>query len=317
MRIRDLKVSNSLLTQGSYHTFHILKTMSLGDEENFYVMRDPLGYKVLMPAHFYTHYGFKTGQDVICRVDKINCNGRMFLEPRHPFYREGEVYDFGVVSRGIQQAITGENERFMLVRDALEQQWKVRYFSEKSEDVHSTKVKCRIERIKKGKLYLHLLSDKDAMPLPQTGSVIDCTIVDEKTHPENHQRCFILEDTSGKKHVLKKKYYLHYRLKTVQHIRCMVHNFTEDSYAFLEPENPWYKIGEEYIFKPLEIQRLHFSNGSLQYVLVLDDPHNEPVKVFVDRTWIDSLQGCQNVKCRIRDIRKSRLDLEIIEVQAP
>lgn len=312
LRIRNLKVSNSRLTEGSYHTFTILKTIELGPDDSWYVMLDPLGYKVLMPMMYYTGYGFEPGQQILCRIDRINCNGRMFLEPMHPFYEEGKVYEFPLLKIGSRESITGDKESFALVKDVFDNEWEIRMFSENLIRTGSEKIKCRLERIKKGKLFLSLSCDKPSYGGIEAGKTYEFKIIDEKVHPGDRQRYFILNGHDGKKHLIRKKYFTHYGLKKGQTVRCMVDKFTSEGYFFLEPENPWYKIGEVYSFKTRELQKLIFSDGSVQDVLVLEDPHGDDIKVFIESHHVEPLKTRKEVLCRIDRIRKSRIEPEII-----
>jgi len=311
MRIRNLKVSNSRLTEGKYYPFRILKTMELGNE-SFFVMQDPMGYKVLMPAHFYPHYGFEPGQTIECRVDKINCNGRMFLEPLHPQYKEGKEYLFDVESSGVRINILDEPEYFITIRDVFGLKWPVKVYSEKYLTENSDTVKCRLERIKKGKLFLSLASDKPAHAGLETGKSYNFTIVNERINPRDKLSYFVLLDENNNKHLLTKKYYTHYGLKKGMQIKCRVDKFTSEGFFFLEPENPWYKQGEKYEFKILEIQKLHFSDGSVQDVLVLEDPYSDDIKTFIEPEQTELLSNQKTVRCKVDRIRKSRLELEII-----
>lgn len=311
MRIRNLTVSNSRLTEGNYYPFKILKTMELGSD-SFFVMKDPLGYKILMPAHFYHHYGFESGQTIECRVDKINCNGRMFLEPVHPHYREGQIYEFEVLNSGVLINILDEQEYFIRVKDVCGLTWTVKVHSAKNIEENSSKISCRLERIKKGKLFLSLESDKPTHSGLITGKTYSFTIVGERINPGDKLSYFVLKDENGNKHLLKKKYYIHYGLKRGMIIDCTVDKFTSEGFFFLEPENPWYKQGESYEFKILEIQKLHFSDGNVQDVLVVDDPYSEPVKLFIEPGQMEILKKKKTVLCKIDRIRKSRLELIII-----
>jgi len=311
MLIRNLTVSNSRLREGSYYSFKILKTMELG-KDSFFVMQDPLGYKILMPAHFYPHYGFLPGQIIKCRVDKINCNGRMFLEPLHPHYREGHVYEFDVLNSGVRINILDEQEFFITVKDVCRLKWPVKVYSEKFVKENSSKISCRLERIKKGKLFLTLESDKPIHVGLITGRTYIFTIVGERINPVDKLSYYVLKDENGNKHLLKKKYYVHYGLKMGMTINCSVDKFTSEGFFFLEPENPWYKKGEIYEYKILEIHKLHFSDGNIQDVLVVDDPYSEPVKLFIEPGQVDILKEQETVKCKVDRIRKSRLELVII-----
>jgi hypothetical protein len=78
------------LIEGETYTFNFIKIIPLSDNMNYMQMEDPFGIRHLVPYEFYSQYGLKPGNTVICRVDKINCTGRVFLEPEHPYYKSGE-----------------------------------------------------------------------------------------------------------------------------------------------------------------------------------------------------------------------------------
>ncbi len=311
MRIRNLTVSNSRLTEGSYHYFRIVKTVALGHDESFFVMQDPLGYKVLMPAKFYEKYGFENGQEIKCRVDRINCSGRMYLEPMHPFYTEGEIYDFEKIGEGKRKNLTGDEENFVWVKDVLGNSWTVRNSGGVDKDSTPT-LKCRLDRIKKGKLFLSLAGEPPPQGTLQTGKTYPFVVKEEKINPEDGLKYLILQAEDGSIHVLKKKYYVHYGIKQGDTLHCRVDKFSSEGFFILEPENPWYKVGETYVFKALEIQRLNFSDGTVQNVLVLNDPHGEPVKQFIEPGQVEKVQGKEFITVRVTRIRKSRLEVELI-----
>jgi hypothetical protein len=312
MRVKNIKVSNSRLKEGSQYPFKILKLIDLGDGQSNFVLQDPLGYKVLVPAKYYTGYGFEAGQGVMCRVDRINCNGRMFLEPMHPFYKEGQRYDFEILGQGVHEGITGEPEHYIEVKDILGHPWKVKIFKGQNVIRQTGALNCFLERIKKGHLFLRPAGEEFALQHPNPNKAYSFQIVDERMNPENKQKYFILYNEDVGKQILPKKFYWHYGLKKGVSIDCRVGKLTSDGYYTLEPENPWYKRDEIYEFKLLEIHKLHFSDGSVQDVLVLDDPYNEPVKVFVEKEKLDRWHDKEKIQCKVAGFRKSRPYLVVI-----
>jgi hypothetical protein len=156
MTVKTVQIPNSRLIEGEYYTFTLLKSISLGPDEEYYVMREPNGFKLLMPKKFYTRYGFDSGQQIICRVDKINCIGRVFLEPKHPYYVEGEKYNFDVIAveRYVDKG-QGRAQNFV-VRDVLGHEWQVPATSESLDKKQNASISCLVQRIKKGRLYLTL-----------------------------------------------------------------------------------------------------------------------------------------------------------------
>lgn len=311
MHTTTLHIPNSRLTEGTYYPFTILKVVTLGPGESYFVMRDPLGYKILMPQKFYNAYGFKVGQTIECRVDKINCNGRMFLEPVHPFYREGQVYTFEVISSGSARNILDQTEHYFVAKDALGQPWMVVSQSGHSQHNNPSHISCYLHRIKKGKLSLQLASEPIHSHGLTDGETYLFRLVDERINPEDGFPCYIVEDQAGNRYLLRKKYYIHYGFRKGDMIRCRAVNKQHGGLFHLEPEHPCYQIGQEAVFQLNRIEKLLFSDGSHQMVLVFTDCYDEDVKVHVDDEVARRYEHARQVKAKILDIYKSRLEVDI------
>lgn len=313
MGIQTLHIPNSRLTEGETYPFKILNILSLGDHDDYFVMRDPLGYKIMMPMGYYLRYGFEPGQTVACRVDKINCNGRMFLEPKHPFYTEGRVYTFEVVASGSSKNILDQPIWYLLVKDLLGYEWKVISQSDAWVTTNPSHIECLIQRIKKGKLYLQIAGEEIPDQHLMTGRTYDFCLTDERINPDDGLSYYILEDQLGRKHMLRKKYYMHYGYKRGDHIRCKVLKTGADATLLLEPEHPCYQVGDVADFTLDRIEQLKFSDGSHQKVLVFSDCLGEDVKVHVDddlaARYLHANPG--QVKAKVTHVYKSRLELEI------
>lgn len=313
MEFRPVKIQNSLLTEGQSYPFRLLGKMELGMGEAFFVLRDPLGYKMLMPAGYYENYEFAEGQEIICRVDKINCNGRMFLEPQNPWYMEGKVYDFEVIGSGHRKNIAGTVEWYYLVKDLSGKEWRVLKPAEKNMGKWPERVPCLVERIKKGRMYLRLSGYSFDNPYLVNGSTYFFSIVDEKVNPDDGLACFILEDEQGGRHLLRKKYYVNYRLRKGQRILCRVDGSMGDGHLFLEPEHPAYKEGQVYDLPVDRLEEYIFSDGTRQKIIVLKDCFSEEIKVRVDEGAARRWAAFSNLRCRVTRIRKSRLEVEILQ----
>ena len=86
------------LNEGENHFFHVISIVNIVEEGDFYLLRHNTGRRILVPVKPYLKYNIKTGQQLNCRVDKVNCTGKVFLEPKHPVYEEGRNYRFKIVS---------------------------------------------------------------------------------------------------------------------------------------------------------------------------------------------------------------------------
>lgn len=144
-----------ILTESECYPFRIHNLVKLQDEEWYYILQDINGLKHFIPAGLYKNYGFKTGQLVSCKVDRINCTGRIFLEPRHPVYEEGRSYFFDFISY-----LSGEDSKsIIVVKEISGKSIHVPYGNENLCLNKQKKVKCLVKSIKRGALYLEYLPD--------------------------------------------------------------------------------------------------------------------------------------------------------------
>ena len=142
-----------VLTEGLWYPFRVHKLVQLQDDAWYFVLEDINGLKHFLPAENYQDYRIKPGDEVSCKIDKINCTGRIYLEPRHPYYTEGEIYDFEIVkftnsvngSMVVVQEMSG-NQLEILIDGVLKADLKVK-----------NTVRCRVNSIKKGNLFLELV----------------------------------------------------------------------------------------------------------------------------------------------------------------
>ncbi|MEN8119648.1 MAG: hypothetical protein ABFS35_04855 [Bacteroidota bacterium] len=87
------------LKQGQFYHFKLHKLSLSPEGMNYFVLVDPYGDKHLVPVEYYSSYNLKVGSSYLCKVDKINCAGQIFIEPPHPFYRENRSYLFRFMHR--------------------------------------------------------------------------------------------------------------------------------------------------------------------------------------------------------------------------
>ncbi len=315
MQLRSVHIPNSRLTEGQVFPFRLRKIISLDPGDEWFVMQDPHGYHILVPSQHYRKYGLKPGQQVNCRVDKINCNGRMFLEPLHPYYTEGRNYLFPLISRETRKNILGQDEHYFVVSDRLNDQWKVLTRDPGLWEKPPARISCTVKRIKKAKLFLFVRGEELSDTALRAGNSYDFTIVGEKKHPGDHQSYFIVRDAHDGLHLLKKKYYLHYGLSKGLDIRCRVDKFTAEGFFLLEPEHPCYRIGIVYEFAVGRQEELVFSDGSRQRVLVMVDCFGQEVRLHLSEELAKRLEGRRHIHARVKGIRKSRPELEVADCQ--
>ena len=146
-----------LLEAGRQYDLKILKMLQLTDSQSFYIGVDENGLKHLVPEHYYKHYVIKTGDTVRCRLDRINCLGRFFFEPEHPFYKRGGIYHFSLKSFS-----GGSNNLFTAkVTDQSGREWETLPFDLKGSLPAKIKtLLCRVLALKKARLYLQVVDQR-------------------------------------------------------------------------------------------------------------------------------------------------------------
>ena len=82
------------LKEGNSYLFKITGTIVLPDGSESFVLTDPNKVRHLINTQYYSEYNLKNNQEIICRIDKINCTGKIYIEPEHPHYKLGEPYNF-------------------------------------------------------------------------------------------------------------------------------------------------------------------------------------------------------------------------------
>ncbi len=143
-----------ILSEGEWFPFKVHNLVKLQDDEWYYVLQDINGLKHFMSAHYYENYGFKPGEEISCKIDRINCTGRIYLEPKHPFYTEGEIYDFEVLNISDLN-----NEIMLIVKGFSENNIELPVFNLKKVEIKEGKmVRCIVKTIKKGKPVLEIHS---------------------------------------------------------------------------------------------------------------------------------------------------------------
>lgn len=169
---------------------------------------------------------------------------------------------------------------------------------------------CRIERIKKSQIVLSLPSIKGVQVKLRRNTVYDFKISELREY--NSELFYILEGPHGSYHHLPKRYYEHFNYSIGQDIQVRVIELNSDGSYILEPLNPYYRIGEVYLFKFLRFEKavagdFQGQNGTL-WVL---DHYAQPVKV-KPKTWQLNFKNYNpdQIICKVERFKKGRLILE-------
>lgn len=157
MRRREFRDKTLLLESGKWFDLQILKIIDIPGDQPFFMARDINGLKHLIPSSYYGDYDLREGDTISCRLDRINCLGRFFFEPIHPFYKSGEAYKFKL-KEFLRHSDCTNNIFSAKVIDIFGNEWETKKFlseTEPSPEIDS--ILCRVEAVKKAKLFLSVI----------------------------------------------------------------------------------------------------------------------------------------------------------------
>lgn len=216
------------------------------DKQIYYVIADKNNCKFTLPKKYYSAYGFKSGQKIICKLDHINCDGKIFFEPCHPHYTEGSSYKFKFITRKTIKNYLDIDEEIIVVKDELDQEQWIRY--SKSVEINNGQVSAWVEKIKKGHLFL--LPEKHHNFCLQPGQKYTFSVV--KTHQtDRFGKVYIIQDTFKNLHALPIKYYKNYGLEQGTFF-ATVKRFSSKGFFYIEPDHPSYALNHEYPFRVID-----------------------------------------------------------------
>lgn len=134
------------LKEGTYHTFKFIKCVRLEDGKEYMILEDSSNTRHFVDYEPYKPYNLNSSSELVCLVDKINCTGRIYLEPEHPVYKVGQIYEFNVLTFTQKESAIN-----IIVQDCFNNSIEVeepnhRIYTE----YRPNTIKAKILRIKKG-----------------------------------------------------------------------------------------------------------------------------------------------------------------------
>lgn len=291
-------------TEGEIHEFKIIGFTEIpGTDESFYILENPFGGKHLLKAIHYKHYNLEVNQTINCKIDKINCSGKIYLEPENPFYKVGEIYEFEIFKIINQRNSVGEDEKVAYVKDKFGIELPC---SLTKTFIPETKhIKCKVLRIKKGELFLGIPESDTMKNMLEIGKKY-CFKVVEIRKLENETDYYILKDEYDNSYSLKKDMYQQYEFKINQSIECSVTKYNADGHLKIEPVHPHYEIGKSYRFKYLGTIEETDPLGNKEFVIIVEDIYGIETKVR-SKNLIDIKKAFpEYIRCKVEGIRKGK-----------
>ncbi len=147
-----------ILEEGKEYEFYVEKLLTLPDG-NYFILIDNWNRKYLLPQQYYTNYPIAVGSNIICNVNKINCNGKIFLEPQHPIYKINDEDIFTLYQ--LQERIKQRTKEPYFVILAYNQKYNKAVVLNHT-DINLTTLpynyKCKVVKVKKAELQLIAIS---------------------------------------------------------------------------------------------------------------------------------------------------------------
>jgi hypothetical protein len=302
-----------MLREGQSYPFTCDGLVELADHMMYYLFLDLNGFKHLLPESQYRHYGFKKNQQVTCRVDKINCNGRVYIEPLHPLFREGELYDFSFIEYSEKQTSPGGLQVYMTVRDDGHHSYTLPVIGRVNRRSSGEKVTLKVMLIRKGKLFLTDLLAPGGHQELDTGQTYEFLVTGESDFGEKHVY-FLLKGPYGDLHLLRKKYYIFYGLSEGRTVTCKVIG-NPGTLHHLEPLHPFYGEGETYVFDVLGIEYIERYPEKKIVAAVIYDRMDHKYYIPLDEAGYLPKKP-EKISCRVDGIYKGRLILTCSDADA-
>lgn len=289
-----------IFREGEWYDFKITNQTEVPDKGFHYVLQHTSGRKILLLMDNYVKYNLRIGSSIECRVDKINCTGQIFMEPKHPFYNIGESYKFKILTNS-------PLESHIEVEDLLGN--RIQVYLPQNIKTDKDELILKVINTKKGKPVLALpnISTNCDENIEVDGSI--CALISE-IFTLNGEEFFKLKINNDCFGLLKVKHYKGYGFKVGGIVSCKYLGSNPDGSAKIEPINPNYTIGDIYKFKVEGFQEItDIENDTVIIAEVLDVSNRKcgvklPNKVY--------LKG-QTINCKVTGYRKGRPQLEISE----
>jgi len=221
--------------EGDIIQITLLKETGLNEAEKFYLFRSNQGDKFLLDKSQYSNYTFELGKTITARIDRINCSGRIFIEPEHPVYKDLQAYDFEILKR----VSVSEKEADIIVKDCFGNDVPVKVLPFKT---NTERITLGVAFVRKG---IPILYDPnlDTEFDYKERKIYDFTIL-KFQKDSNGDDEIVLSDSEGIQQFIPANFYKHYNLKPGQNITCEVVRIRPGRQLSLEPVHPFYKIGE-------------------------------------------------------------------------
>lgn len=291
------------LEEGKYYPFTITGSVILPDGSESYILTDINKVKHLLNKGYYRHYQFKLNQQINCRIDKINCTGKIYIEPEHPYYKLGESYEFRFSRYKSMKSPGGQLEQLAVLKNGLNED--IYLAADEIEQLlnpgdHLTAI---VERIKKGRVYITVGSSVNDYTGMEAGKKYRFTLTKEFISKPEYTY-YVLADENKKEFRIRKKFYEKYGFTVGEQVSCEL--METDHQVFLEPLHPYYEIGFNYQFRVLGETIIDEYPEMKKEAYVLENKYGR--NIYIKKEDVGSAKIVDGqIKCTVLAIKKSQV----------
>ena len=199
---------------------------------------------MLLPQKPYQLYHFSINQTILCKVDKISCSGKIYLEPKHPYYQINNTYLFDFIEIVDAHNLYFQPIKFVVLKDKLNQFIYLPLWTEKSQ--LPEQMELRVVRIKKSKI-IALPNFEPFDYIPIDGEWNNLKLINAFDMPDEGP-FYLFEDDLKKWHIAPKKYFGKELLPIGYTVRAITSKNRTNNYYHFEFEHPNYNYGSEVEF---------------------------------------------------------------------
>jgi hypothetical protein len=300
--MNDIFFENKLI-EGNWYNFKIVKSIDIADEE-YFVLETPLKTRILLPQEPYHLYHFSINQSILCKVDKISCSGKIYLEPKHPYYQINNTYLFNFVEIINVHNLYFQPFKFVVLKDKLNQ---LVYLPLWTENVQFPKlIELRVVRIRKSKV-IALPNFEPFDYTPIDGEWKQLTLINAFDMPDEGA-FYLFEDELKKWHLAPKKYFGKELLPIGYNVRAITSKNRTNNYYHFEFEHPRYSFGSEVDFDIVSNNKIDFEKDNSVWQVSLNiNGESQLVTLPLSCKTNEKM-----IKLKVGLIRKGKLTLEPI-----
>ena len=304
------KQEHTPFKEGETRIFSLFNSIEISGEE-YFVLIDEFGKKHLLEANPYKLYQLEIGNEIECRIDKINCAGKIFLEPLNPFYKEGGAYSFEVQELVALTNSFGQEERHCWVLDSTKKKHRVWLPKDFPEPRMGALLELQVAQIRKGEFLLVLPQFALNNSCFASGSTHSFTIIDVCTLV-GQKEFYVVIDRNMNTHFLRAKFFDGYGFEIGKSFHGTIVKHVKIGSYYIEPDRPYVQVGNEYLFSFVKEDVYYHASGLEEEVWVVRDQQGHNAYLFYDAPPNDSFKE-NKIPAFVERIFKGKLYLRFAQ----